>query len=113
MRGQLLTLLTACGTYLRWGWVCEGRAAIREFFDDGFDSRRRWAMETETLFDLGSGVVHGVQEHKGRAAGSFGAVEFRDAFVCQVVDGRFVRFTRYADVDQARAAAERLMRERT
>ena len=37
------------------------------------------------------------------AAGSSGAVHFRDAFVCQVVDGKFARFTRYPDIDEARA----------
>jgi ketosteroid isomerase-like protein len=57
--------------------VYEGRAAIREFFEDWFDSYEEWAMETETLLDLGNGVVYGVQEQKGRVAGSSGAVHFR------------------------------------
>src|ERR1700730_9077135 len=62
--------------------VYEGRAAIREFFEDWFDAYEEWAMETETVVDLGDGVVYGVQEQKGRVAGSSGAVDFRDAFVC-------------------------------
>jgi len=92
--------------------VYEGRAAIRRFLEDWFDSYGEWAMETKTVVDLGSGVVYGVQEQQGRVAGSSGAVRLRDAFVCQVADGRFVRFTRYPDIDQARAAAERLAQER-
>ena len=91
--------------------VYEGRAAIREFFEDWFGSYEEWASEAETVLDLGNGVVYGVQEQQGRMAGSSGAVRLRDAFVCKVVDGRFVRFTRYPDIDEARAAAERLAQE--
>ena len=90
----------------------EGRAAIREFFEDWFDSYEDWASEAKTVLELGSGVVYGVQEQQGRMAGSSGTVRLRDAFVCKVVDGRFVRFTRYPDIDEARAAAERLAEER-
>jgi|SRR3981081_853387 ketosteroid isomerase-like protein len=89
--------------------VYEGRAAIRRFFEDWFDSYEEWAMEIETIFDLGSGVVYGVNDQQARLAGSSGTVRFRDAFVCLAVDGLFVRFTRYPNIDEARAAAERLV----
>jgi hypothetical protein len=36
----------------------------------------------------------------------------RDAWVCDVVEGEVVRLTVYPDIDEARAAAERLAEER-
>ena len=49
--------------------VYEGRAAIRRFFEDWFDSYEEWAMEIETIFDLGSGVVYGVNDQQALLIG--------------------------------------------
>jgi ketosteroid isomerase-like protein len=92
--------------------VHEGRAAIRRFFEDWFDTFEKWAMETETILDLGNGVVYTVNDQQARLAGSSGAVRMRDAWVCDVVEGEVVRLTVYPDIDEARAAAERLAEER-
>jgi len=58
------------------------------------------------------GVVYGANDQQARLAGSSGTVRFRDAFVCLVVDGMFVRVTRYPNIDEARAVAERLAESR-
>ena len=90
----------------------EGLAAIRGFFEDWFGAYEEWTMETETILDLGNGVVYTVNDQRARLVGSTGAVRLRDAWVCDFVEGLIVRLTVYPDIDEARAAAERLAEER-
>jgi hypothetical protein len=45
---------------------------------------------------------------KGRPAGSGGEVRLRYGAVAVWLDGAIVRITNYGDIDEARAAAERL-----
>ena len=90
----------------------EGLAAIRGFFEDWFSTYKEWTMETETILDLGNGVVYTVNDQHARLVGSTGAVRLRDAWVCDFVEGQQVRLTVYPDIDEARAAAERLAEER-
>jgi ketosteroid isomerase-like protein len=92
--------------------VYEGRAAIRRFFEDWLSSYEEWTMDTETILDLGNGVVYTVNDQQARLAGSSGAVRLRDAWVCDLGEGLVVRLTVYPDIDEARAAAERLAEER-
>ena len=90
----------------------EGLAAIRGFFEDWFGAYEEWTMETETILDLGNRVVYTVNDQHARLVGSTGAVRLRDAWVCDFVEGLIVRLTVYPDIDEARAAAERLAEER-
>ena len=69
-------------------------------------------METETILDLGDGIVYTVNDQHARLVGSIGAVRLRDAWVCDFVEGLVGRLTVYTDIDEARAAAERLAAER-
>ena len=69
-------------------------------------------MEFEDVLDLGNGVVFLVAVEKGRLVGSTGVVQQRQGWVVTVVDGLIVRITSYTDIDEARAAAERLAQER-
>jgi ketosteroid isomerase-like protein len=92
--------------------VYEGRAAIRRFFEDWLGSYEEWTMETETILGLGNGVVYTVNDQRARLAGSSGAVRLRDAWVCDLPEGLVTRITIYADIDEGRAAAERLAEER-
>jgi len=62
--------------------------------------------------DLGNGVTLEVNVQKGRPLGSTGEVHLRYAGVAVWVDARVKRFTAYTDIDEARAAAERLAAER-
>jgi len=64
----------------------------------------------EEFVDLGSGVVFSVYCQKGRPVGVTGYVQQREGRVSVWVDGLIASATVYpeADIDEARAAAERL-----
>jgi ketosteroid isomerase-like protein len=86
----------------------EGRAAVRGFFEDWLSPYEEFEVVAEEIVDLGNGVTYAIVRQKGRLVGSSGEVEFRFASVGLSVDGLAVRVTNYADLDEARAAAERL-----
>ena len=67
---------------------------------------------SEEILDLGNGVVFGVARASGRPVGSTGRVENRVVIVAVWEEGLIVRGTTYTDIDEARAAAERLAKER-
>jgi ketosteroid isomerase-like protein len=92
--------------------VYEGHAAIRSFIEDWIGSFRDFEVEPVEILDLGGGVTLAVVVQGGRPAGSDGRVQWRYAQVSQWVDGVAVQSTNYLDVDEARAAAERLAEER-
>jgi ketosteroid isomerase-like protein len=90
----------------------EGRDAIVAFVRDYWlmwDDHHHYVEES---VDLGHGVIWGVIRERGRMKGSDAYVEARNAWVSLWNEGRMVRWTSYADTDKARAAAERLARER-
>jgi ketosteroid isomerase-like protein len=90
----------------------KGRAAIREFWEDWLSSYEEWELQIVEGQDLGNGVTFGVLLQSGRLAGSSGEIELRYAAVSEWVDGKIARVTNYTDIDEARAAAERLAQER-
>jgi ketosteroid isomerase-like protein len=90
----------------------EGQAAVRGFLEDWFVSYEAWGQQLMEVEDLGNGVTLALLVQKGRPVGSSGEVELRYAAVGKWEDGMIVRTTVYADVDEARAAAERLAEER-
>jgi len=94
--------------------IYEGQAAIQRFFEDWFGTYEQLKIEPETIHDLGNGVVFVVVRQSGRPLGSSGRVDLRYAAVFTWVDGLIARITNYADsnIDEARAAAERLAEER-
>jgi hypothetical protein len=57
-------------------------------------------------------VVFGTYREVARPAGSQGRLERRQAFVALERQGLIEQMTMYADIDEARAAAERLAQER-
>ena len=57
-------------------------------------------------------VTLGVLDQRGRLVGSSGEIELRYAAVTEWEDGKIARITNYTDIDEARATAERLARER-
>ena len=81
--------LTEIGTF-------DGGAAIRGLFEDMMGSYEEFA------------VLRG----KGRPVGSSGDIRFRFASIAIWSDGVIERETTYIDIDEARAAAERLAEER-
>lgn len=61
---------------------------------------------------MGNGVVFAVARQTGRAPDGAGRIQQRPAFVSELVEGLIVRVAVYDDIDEARAAAERLAEER-
>jgi ketosteroid isomerase-like protein len=90
----------------------EGHVAIRRFLEDWHSNYEELEIAPEEILDLGNGVIFSVVIQKGRPVGSRGDVQQRQAIVGVWVAGLFVRITHYGDIDEARAAAERLAEER-
>jgi len=96
-----------------WGMgVFEGKAAVRGFFEDWRSSYSGIERTAEEIRDLGNEVTFAVILQRARVAGSTGSVQLRYASVVEWRDGLIVRNTTYTDIDEARAAAERLAGER-
>jgi ketosteroid isomerase-like protein len=90
----------------------EGFAAIRQFFEDWYSSYEELEIEIEENVHLGNGVLLAVAVQKGRPVGSTGHLEVRYALVFVFAGGIIERTQGYTDIDEARAAAERLAQER-
>ena len=82
--------------------------------DDWIGSYEQFEIDVEEILDLGNGVTFGVFVQTGRPTGSTGHVRYRFAQVVTWADGLIVRIDGYpgTDIDEARAAAERLSEER-
>ena len=90
----------------------EGRAAIRGFCEEWFGSFAELRYEVEE-FDVLDGVVLAVVKQEGRPVGVDGQVHQREGWaICWSADGLIVRLTTHTDIDEARAAAERLAESR-
>ena len=89
----------------------EGRAAIRRFLEEWFGSYEELDFELAEVSDLGDGVVFAVVIQDGRLVGSAGHIRQREGWVYLCVGGSIARLT-VMDVDEGRAAAERLAQER-
>ena len=87
-----------------------GHQALRKFWEDLTEAFADFEYESEDFRDLGSGVTCGVLV--ARPQGSDGFVENRIGVVAIWRDGRIARGRAYTDIDEARAAAERLAQER-
>jgi ketosteroid isomerase-like protein len=96
----------------RWDLgVHAGPKAIHRYLEDSLESLYEYGVQVEEMQDLGNGVIYVVQVAH-RAAASHAYVEIQSAPVFVWADGMLERVTLYTDVDEARAAAERLAEER-
>jgi len=91
--------------------VFAGAAAVRGFLEDWLSTYEVLNIEREEVIDLGSGVAFVVGRESGRLLGS-GRVEQRLAWAIASEHGRVVHMIASLDIDEARAAAERLAEER-
>jgi ketosteroid isomerase-like protein len=91
--------------------LIEGRAAIRGFLEEWFRAYEELDFELEEVSDLGGGVVFAVVIQDGRLVGGDGRLRQREGWVYLWVGGSIARLTT-SEVDEARAAAERLAEER-
>jgi ketosteroid isomerase-like protein len=89
----------------------EGGEAIRRFLEDWRRSYETYRYEVEIL-DLGHGVGLSVLRESGRLVGGKGRVDQRVAHVHIWANGKIEWLKHYTDLDEARAAAERLAQER-
>ena len=92
--------------------IIEGSAPIRAFFEEWIGAYEEYTFDFEEILDLGGGVVLGVSNLRGRLPGSTSLVELRYAAVTSFRNGLIAHQTNYTDIDQARAAAERLAKDR-
>lgn len=92
--------------------IFEGRGAIRNALKTWWEIFPGIVSELDEVLDLGNGVVLQVVTQRARPAGSSGELRQRSARVSVVVDGLIETLTSYNDIDEARAAAERLVKER-
>src|SRR6476646_6049143 len=90
----------------------EGVAAIRGFYEDFIGAYEEYWAEPEEILDLGNGVTFSVIAQQGRFVGSTARVQMRFGAVTTWADGLIKHSTNYTDIDEARAAAERLAEER-
>ena len=96
------------------GTSFEGVTAIRDFVEDWTGAYEEFRIDIEEMLELGHGVVLTLYHQEGRPIGASNYVRVRSAMVMLWVDGVIVRNTVYpeSDIDEARAAAERLAKER-
>ena len=90
----------------------EGREAIRGALEDAVAPYDDYETVLEEFRDLGNCVTFNVQLARGRPTGSSVFVEQRAASVNDWTDGLLARAAIYTDIDETRAAAERLAQER-
>ncbi len=92
--------------------VFEGRDAIRIALEEWIGVYDDYEQVLQEFRDLGSWVGFGVFLQRGRLRGSGGFLELRYANVAAWADGRIERMTSYVEIDDGRAAGERLAQER-
>jgi ketosteroid isomerase-like protein len=92
--------------------VYEGVTAVRRFFEDWRGAYEEHATEPEEIVEASEGMTFAVFLQKGRPVGSVGQVTIHYAAVVLWTRGLVKRVTIYTDIDEARAAAERLAEER-
>ena len=94
------------------GAYFEGVTAIRSFLEEWIASFEDYEYNQEESQDLGNGVLFVVATPGGRPAGSGGRVQERWSYTVTWTEGMIARVVVRADIDNARAAAERLDEER-
>jgi len=92
--------------------VHAGREAIRGFFEDWRGSYEDFEQVLEEFRDFGKGVTLFIGIQRGRPRGSDRWLQFRWGAVATWADGLLEYVMNYASPDEARAAAERLAKER-
>jgi ketosteroid isomerase-like protein len=92
--------------------VYEGSPSILAFVEDWNGSYEEFELVLEEVLDLGNEVVFAVVLQSARLTDSTAQVRMRYASVNSQAGGVFERITNYTDIDQARAAGERLAQER-
>jgi ketosteroid isomerase-like protein len=91
----------------------EGQAAARGVVEDMVAPYEDFHVDIEEVLDLGRGVTFAVIVARGRVGGGSAEVQFRFASVATWKKDLAERQFNFIDIDEARAAAERLAQERS
>jgi uncharacterized protein (TIGR02246 family) len=94
------------------GLIFEGRSAIRGLYEDWWRAYEDHQQDVQEVRDLGSGVIFLVVLQRARLPDTTGGLQNRYAAVAIWANGLIEKQTNYQDIDQGRAAAERLAAER-
>jgi ketosteroid isomerase-like protein len=89
-----------------------GHAAIQKVVEEYPGAFDDFQTAVEEAHDLGNGVTFAVIVERARPPDSSGFLERSYGLVATWRDGRIARAKNYLDIDEARAAAERLAEER-
>ena len=92
--------------------IFEGFEPIKGFFEDWWSTWEDHHQEVQESLYLGHGVVFAAIREDARLVGGEGRVDQVLGWVAQWADQLIVRVAVYLDVDEARAAAQRLAEER-
>ncbi|HEX4628642.1 MAG TPA: hypothetical protein VH137_07615 [Gemmatimonadales bacterium] len=94
--------------------IFEGRDAIRAFLEGWMSSYEKYQEELQEIRDFGSGIVFASIRESARPLGSNADARVQSlyGFVVEWLDGKIARLAAYTDIDEARAAAERLAASR-
>ena len=90
----------------------EGATTIRGYYDDAASSLDDFYVETQEIIDFGNGVTFAVVLITGHPVGSSAEVQIRYGSVASWTGAVVERLTAFMDIDEGRAAAERLAQER-
>jgi ketosteroid isomerase-like protein len=92
----------------------EGTAAIRGFLEEWLGRFVGYQIEPNEIRDFGNGVVLAVARQRARLAGGSDSAPIQEvvAYVSVWEGDKIARAASYQDIDEARAAAERLAEER-
>ena len=91
----------------------EGEAAIRRLLLEWWSTFGDLAVTLDQVQEIGGGIVLAIFRQHGRPGGSSLAVEQTGALIIELANGKVARLAVYpTDIDEARAAAERLAEER-
>jgi len=90
----------------------EDRAAIRRFYEELTGAFADFENRFEEIRDLGGGVAFVVFTQRGHPPGSTGWVQVRSGAALTFADGLIALQTNDVDIDEGRAVAERLAKER-
>jgi hypothetical protein len=95
--------------------IFEGRAAIRTFLEGWMKSYEAYDEEVQEIRDLGGGTTFCTVRESARPRGSDARARVQSVYAFVIVwnGGKITRLTAYPQVDQGRAAAERLAAKRT
>jgi hypothetical protein len=98
----------------RWGSSARsrGQRAIPGLYEEAASFADDFHIEIEEIIDLSNGVTFVVVLITGHPVGSSGELQMRTGNAVSWTEAVIERETAYLDIDEARAAAERLAEER-